>query len=331
MITSKELIQIIIGFVLERTGNQGLDIWKEKRKIKRILKKDRKNIKSIFSVCGDSDYYNLIEQFIMFWAFTDVEFFSEKKLTEEEEEQLWNKFKSYIEKETAHFIDKFDCKEKIVRCINLHNMAINEIIMDEKSRFQMKVEQKSFRDIKKILSGIVDTLNSNTKLQEKDEEIGFGIEQMESIVKSYRFDIGYLRRIQVLSIIAAMLVLLIMGNNIPLHIDEIENIYSTIIMGFFMVVVVFITLKFWRSISEKLTILEDELNHIRKKLWYVHYELYENQIGKKLISDSDIYSFCINGIEVKIHGLIKQISFNDSGSNIDTGENGIQNHDKIIN
>lgn len=321
MITDKELIQIIIGFILERTGNQSLDNWKERQKIKKVLKRDRKNIKNIFFVDKSSDMCKLIEQFIMFTAFTDVSFYSITELDEQQENKLWNEFEGFIKKETGENLSKPNDKDKIVTCINLHNKSISEIIMDEKSRFQMKVEQKSFRDIKNILLGIVDTLNSNTKLQNKDEELEFGVEQLEAIVKSYRFDIGYLRRIQVLLITAAMVVLFIMGNNIQAHVYDIENIYSTIIMGFFMAVVVFITFKFWQNISEKLKILEDELNEIRKKIWKIHYRLYESQIGNKLISDEEVHTVTINGVEVEIRGFIKQIIFNDMGFKIKTEEN----------
>lgn len=279
----KEIVEFVASFLVDRTGNDIFDKWREKRKIERILKEDRKNIKRIFYAVDNSDLYNLIEEFIMFSAFKETFFYSSMDLTIMQEEILWQKFADYIQKETGDSYINTEYREKIIRCLNLHNKAINNIIMDEKDTIQTKMIQRQHNSLEDSLNYIINTLNTDTRLQDKDDELSFSIEQLDMIIKSYRFDINQLRKLQTLSICGAMIILLFMSIFVPLSLKYVENVYSIIVMFLFLSVIILLFLIFWKYISRKLEILEHRMRRMRDSLWEIHFKLYKNQIKNKYI------------------------------------------------
>lgn len=277
----KEVIEFIAAFLVDATGNEIFEKCKAKRKISKILKEDNKNIKRIFYEVDNSDLYNLIEEFILFVAFKEVSFYSSINLTMEQEENLWEEFSNFIRKETGDSYVNGNYKNKIIKCINLHNEAINSIIMDDQGKLHMKVMQSQHKVIKDSLNHIIDTLNTETKLQEEDDELSFSVEQLEMIMKSYRFDINQLRKMQIISICGAMLILTFISIIVPLSLHNVENIYSIIIMILFFAVVFVLLFVFWKYISLRLQKFEKQVEDMRNLLWEVHFILYRNQIEKR--------------------------------------------------
>lgn len=275
---TKELIEFIASFLVDATGNEIFEKWKSKRKISNILKEDNKNIKRIFYTVDNSDLYNLIEEFIMFSAFKEVSFYSSMNLTQEQEEKLWDNFVIFLKRETGNNYVNGDYRNKIIRCVNLHNEAINSFIMDDQGTLHMKMIQSQHRIINNSLNQIINTLNTETKLQDEDGELNFSVEQLEMIMKSYRFDINQLRKIQILTICGTMAVLLLMAIFIPLSLNSVDNLNSTIIMLSFLLMAVLLLLIFWRYITIQLRELEMQMEKIRQALWNMHFCLYKNQI-----------------------------------------------------
>lgn len=231
----KEVIGFIAGFLVDMTGNELFEKWKSKRKISKILKQDSINIKRIFYVEYNSNIYNLIEEFIMFFAFKSTSFYSSMNLTVEQEEHLWREFTDFIKNETGNAYVDIGYKDKVIRCINLHNEAINNIIMDAQGLLHMKVMQNQHNIINNSLNHIISTLNTETKLQDEDDQLNFSVEQLEMIMKSYRFDINQLRNIQIICILGGVIILLFMSIFVPLALKGDHNIYSIIIMSLFFV------------------------------------------------------------------------------------------------
>lgn len=99
----------------------------------------------------------------------------------------------------------------IIKYNNLHNKAINNLIMDKQSLLNMKMMQSQHKDIKDSLNCIIDTLTTDIKLQDKDDELNFSIEQFEMIMKSYRFDINQLRKIQIIRMFGTIINLLLIS------------------------------------------------------------------------------------------------------------------------
>lgn len=281
-----EIVDIIVTFLIDRTGNEIFDKWKERRKIRGILKEDSKNIKRIFNISEHSDLYNVIEEFIMSNAFTETIFYSAMRLTFEQENELWERFKKRVSREMPDTYVDLNYKNKIVRCVNLHNEALNKVIMDDKSRLHMKVMQKQHESIENSLNSIIDMLNPNTELQAEDMELGFGVEQLDSIMKSYRFDINLLRKSQNLSVCGSMIILLLMAICVPWSLRYIESVSTIVIMFVFLGLILLILLIFWRYISIELKRLICISDQMRKSLWDIHFELYMYRIQNKYMLEN---------------------------------------------
>lgn len=277
----EEVISYIVSFLVDKTGNNIFDSFRERLRIKNLLKKDGQNIERIFYAEKNTDLYNLVEEFIFYTAFKEPFFYSPMNLTESQEEIVWLQFTEYMREQTNNKYIDGDYREKIIRCINLHNEAVNRMIMDESTRFQAKTHQIHYNSINMNLKEIIDTLNTQTSLQIDDEELNFSIEELESIIKSYRFDINNLRRIQSFIICGSIMVLFIMTIFIPISIRYVENILATIVMVYLLCMVMIILLFLWRDVSRKVIALEGKLEMMRDSLWDIHFELYKNQIKVK--------------------------------------------------
>lgn len=284
----KDVIEFIAAFLVDATGNEIFENWKEKRKIAKILKEDNKNIKRIFFTVDNSELYNLIEEFIIFSAFKEVSFYSPFDLTIEQEENLWRRFSDFIKSETGDGYVSGEYKKKIIQCINLHNKAISNIIMDSKDVLQMKVMQKQHEAINDSLNGIVNTLNTETKLQDEDEELNFSVEQIEMIMKSYRYDLNQLRKMQIVSIYGVIGIIISMSVFIPLSLGEIRNNYSIVAIFSFFIMVVCLILMFWIHITIQAKAIGRKIESMRGNLLYLHYDLYSSQIKKMYKISDDI-------------------------------------------
>ena len=193
-IDQKEVVNTIIDFLLSTTGNEIFKSWQEKAKIKKIIKKDRKNIKCLFYANTETELFKLTEQFIILHAFKNATFYSPSDLTESEEKEVWEKYKNFLNKEQGNYQSEInhDFKQKIIQCINLHNKAISNIILDLQHELPLRKLHKDHKAIADKLNDIIDTLSINAQLCKEDSELEFVICQIESILKSYRLDINQL-------------------------------------------------------------------------------------------------------------------------------------------
>lgn len=279
---TKEIIEFIAAFLVDTTGNEIFEKWKSKRKISKVLKEDRKNIERIFCAIRYTNLYNLVEEFIMYSAFKEVSFYSPMDLTVEQEVKLWEEFSNFIKKENNDNYVEIEYREKIIRCINLHNKAINSTIIDIQGNLQMKMMQIQHQSIKNSLNYIINTLNTETKLQDEDDRLNFDVEQLEMIMKSYRFDINLLRNIQIICICGVLIVLLSMSIFIPISLKYDISMYSMRMMYAFLSVVVVLIFGFGGYITFSLYKLEERMEEMRKSLWGVHYGIYIKNIGKMI-------------------------------------------------
>lgn len=278
---TKEIIELIAAFLVDTTGNEIFEKWKTKRKISKVLKEDRKNIERIFFAIKDSDLYKLVEEFIMFSAFKEVSFYSPMDLTIEQEEKLWIEFSNFIKKESKEKYIGYEYRNKIVRCINLHNRAINSIIIDDQGNLQMKLMQSQHQSVKNYLNYIINTLNTETKLQDKDDKLNFGIEQLEMIMKSYRFDINLLRKLQIICFSGVFIIFMFVSIFISFSLKYNIRTNSVLIMCILLIVVEGLLLIFWRNITFDLHKLEMQMENMRQSLWEIHYKIYVNKIYKE--------------------------------------------------
>lgn len=291
----KEVIEFIVSFLIDKTGNEIFDKLKEKKKIEKLLNEDKKNIKKIFCTIDNSDLYNLVEQFIIYSAFKDPVFYSPMKLTEEQENKLWNSFKDFYKKE--NYIRDFDInisyKYKITRCVNLHNESINNIILSNQSKFHINVMQKQHEKIENLLYTIIDTLKTEVNFSDNDDDgLNFAVEQLECILKSYRFDISYNSILQTLYIVGLILLMSFIISFILLSYDFNRSIFK---IPIYVLIVFFsfggIIFSFLIKVRLRLDILERHMEKIRERLCNFHIKIYlkilENKYGISCYDKSD--------------------------------------------
>ena len=88
----------------------------------------------------------------------------------------------------------------------------------------------------------------------------------------------YIRKMHLMIICGTIMILIIMSIFIPFSIKYAEYIPATIIMVFFLCMVVVLLLILWRDISVKEKALEKRIDLMRDSLWNIHFELYQDQI-----------------------------------------------------
>lgn len=284
-IVIKEVAESIVSFLVDRTGNEIFDNIAEKRKITKILKDDKKKIKNTFCY-ADSSTYSLIETFL-FSMFREPDFYSSLRLSMEQEAKLWDEFRYYLNKETGDNYISHDYREKLIKCMNLHNDSINNIIMDSKSRIQARAMQRQHDTIENSLNNIINTLNTRTILQENQDELDFLIEQLESIIKSYRYDINKIRRIQLFCFCVALVFLLICTITIYWKSANMTLLLlSYPLLGIIMINLLFITIL--KYTTARLNRLEDKLDFCSEFLWRIHSNIYRKYLNRKFDISEDI-------------------------------------------
>lgn len=278
---TKEIIDFIASVLIDTTGNEFIQKWKVKREISKILKNDRRNIKIYFNADAETDLYNYIEEFIIFHAFKEVSFYSSMELTTEQEEKLWTVFSDFIKVQTGNKYVDGNYKDKIIRCLNLHNEAINNI-MDEQNLFRMKVMLDQNKAINNSLTQIIDTLNTETKLQNKDDDLDYVVEQIETVIKSYRYDINNFRKIQLFCIIVMILVYIFI---ICLFSASFSEVFSIDVIFYFISIFGLVfeapAFLFTVYITKKINGLEKNVEEVRKNLLKIHKKAYFRMLEKK--------------------------------------------------
>lgn len=294
-IGSAKDISPVINFIFELLFDTSKDKIFEKinykQKIKKILYKDIQNIKWFFRDINDYELYNLIEDFLIYSIYTDVSFYSPSNLTEEQENDAWKFFKKRIKTSNIDIYIKNDYKPKIIECINLHNTAINDIMLDSNSLRQMRFMQKEFDSMEKHFNNLFNTLNTNnlfstlntnTSAQQNDEELDFLVVQLNSIINSYANDVLMLRKQQIILCCIAVAVFII---SISIYFFNYRDIATGILIILFTILLVLLAviLFFFIKTSKKLSLMEDKLEVMRRKIFYIHEIAYENTLRQKFI------------------------------------------------
>jgi len=287
----KPVVDFIVNLLIDIKKDDIYDSWKYRRKIKSVLKSDIKNINRIFlDVKIDDKMFDLINDFLIGTIFIDKSFYYPTELTAEQENKALEMFQERIKKSLGDSYVKPDYKKVIIKCINLHNKTVTDILMSFESTLQMNVMQMNYKSIEQELNKIFGALNTNTRIQNDDDELDFLVLQLESVMKSYMLDIKQLRKQEIFIFICLTIVILTICI-VPTHfINYIENfiseIYICIIVMFFVTVVIYKLLK----IFKKLNYLENKFEDHRRCLFAKHLYYYDGTLRKKF-NDSIIDDF----------------------------------------
>ncbi len=269
-------IEFIVNFLIGKTGDYIYNKWKYRRKIKRVLKNDIKNINRIFfDDKKNVEMFDLINDFLIGTIFMDESFYYLKELTAEQENKAWEMFQEHVKTLLGNDHVNINYRNKIIKCIILHNDAVTNIMMNYESKLQMSVMQRNHKSIEQELNNIFEALNTNTRAQKNDDELDFFVLQLESIMKSYMYDIKQLRKQEIFTFwgLAIIFLTTIIANTFfrdyykNITIIYVVSILSIIIVGFWM----YNTIK-------KLHRLEASFEFNREHLFRIHLEYYKNTL-----------------------------------------------------
>lgn len=281
-IKTQDIVNVLVSFLIDRTGNDVFDRLRERRKLEKIIKKDRENIRSIFKNVNDTELYVIIEEFIFFSAFQNATFFSPTKLEKEKEDELWDNFKKYVSREIADKYIDISYKERIIRCVNLHNEAINTILLDQQNNLQLKLVQKQHDNIEYMLKNIIDTLDKNCEYLDEEKGVEYAISQLESIMKSCRYDLWQLRKKEISYWIECLLGFSLLILAVALSEGRISFLLFIIIF-IILGTIIFALLFSARNIQKTIEVEEKTLQEYKNRLWTLHYDLLYDALQNKLI------------------------------------------------
>lgn len=287
-IISEKVIDLIINTLIEVSKNEITDNTTTRLKVEKILNSDKKYIHYQFKkISDDKNMYNLIEDFLILSAFPNKSFYSPEILTTTQEDMAWDEFRNYIKTSIGDTYVNTKFKSLIILCINMHNKNINDKILDKKSVFEMIFFSKKFEEINKQFNEMFNYLNTYTRAQEDDIELDFFIDQLTSIINSYRFDIGQLRKQQNIIILFTIIIILAMSIVIPFSFKYMDNFSVLLIIVIFFVAIATTSI-FWATmISSKLSRIENEMEKARSHLLNSHMAIYDEIIIAKFSHSKD--------------------------------------------
>lgn len=285
----KPAVDFIVNLLIDIKKDDIYDSLENRRKIKQILDKDIKNIDRAFFDIKNDEILDLIKEFLIGSIFIDKSFYYPIELTTEQEDKAWEMFHKRIITSTGEKYIKNDYKNKIIKCINLHNEAITNILLSYDSTLQMMVMQRNHKSIEQELNNIFGALNTKTRVQDNDDELDFEVLQLESIMKSYMCDIKKLRNQQIF-IFLCLTVIIFTTSIVATHfINYKDNIISEI--SIYIIIMLFITVAVFElhRILNKLNHLEDIFEKNRYSLFDIHLKCYnktlEEKFEKSIIDD----------------------------------------------
>lgn len=123
-------------------------------------------------------------------------FFSPDTLSTDEEENVWNAFCSECLK-IGFTIDpkvEDEVKSRVITCMNYFNQLISKAFHNFAERQAFRQQKEKITTERELAKQVIQTLNTNTKLQKEDTELDYFSIQLESQLKALRLDIRRTRR-----------------------------------------------------------------------------------------------------------------------------------------
>ena len=203
-------------------------------------------------------------------------------MEKEKEDELWDNFKKYVSREIADKYIDISYKERIIRCVNLHNEAINTILLDQQNNLQLKLVQKQHDNIEYMLKNIIDTLDKNCEYLDEEKGVEYAISQLESIMKSCRYDLWQLRKKEISYWIECLLGFSLLILAVALSEGRISFLLFIIIF-IILGTIIFALLFSARNIQKTIEVEEKTLQEYKNRLWTLHYDLLYDALQNKLI------------------------------------------------
>lgn len=268
----------ILDFIIQNYGGDKYNNIVTELKIKSILKNDEKRIKKNFILPSEKKLIDEVFPFLCKDVFPNVDFFETQNLSAEKEAKLWKLFYDKHIKYYEYLGN--ESKNHLIKCVNEHNNEICKRLLDQKGLFEINILERESKkqDIK--YKQIIDTLQSSTNLQSADIDLDYLNLQLESIMKSMRYELEVIRYIQnrcliyTIIIFVSLIFLPILGKYYTTSLNAIFIFSLLIILVLFAIVLIINVID---SIYQKKVIDRNTL-----RLFETHYTIYRKYLEKRV-------------------------------------------------
>lgn len=291
-----EVIQAVGSVVAEyafgRVGDNLLDSFSTKRKIKKILGDDKKFIEKQFKN-QERRLFIIVEEFLFKDIFQDPLFlYPVSNIPEDRAALLWERFYNYAKKANYDGIDipslEDECRIKLGACTNYHNELINKYLLSESERIILKTIHRNQSD---LLGYIGKTLDSNSELQFENYKLDYTHKQIEGILHALRMDMRHYKFLLILYSIGIIIVELVSIIMLPRIIAILGNSLAVQSVAVFVTIVLIIALIFslllrlFYSTIKNVQNCERRISAYMEALWDLHFINYSIQVKSLFASD----------------------------------------------
>lgn len=274
----------VVGeYLFGKVGDSLIDHAVMNRKIKQILKKDKKHIREVFA---NSTYSTLkvedIEKFLINNIFQDIHFlYPVSFIPEKAEIMLWEKYcevNTFKEWNPLKEDESRNIRNNLVDCVNYHNELIRQYQLDGNTEIILRKLENNHSD---LLGYIGQTMNSNSEFQYERSKLDYMHKQLEGILHAARMDLRHYKLLLFITVIGVILFSFLTILIAPIFaqyysgegVDRLYIILGTIIIFIFFVLV-FLFLNTLKNVFNR----ERKIDAYTDALWELHFDYYSFQL-----------------------------------------------------
>lgn len=271
----------ILDFLIQNYGSDKYNNLVTKLRIESILKNDEKRIKKIFILPSEKQFVGDIFPFLCNDVFSNVDYFETKKLSAEKEDELWKLF--YDKNSKYYNYLGNESKNHLIKCVNEHNNEVCKRLLDQNSLLEIKILEREGKKHDVRFNQLMDTLQGNTELQSADIDLDYLNLQLESIMKTMRYELEIITYMQnrcliyIMIIFISLILLPVLGKYYTNGLSQIIVFPLLIILALFAIVLIKNVID---SINQK-----REVDRNISRLFEAHYVIYIKYLEKKVNSN----------------------------------------------
>lgn len=276
---TKEIIKAVCVTVAEYTfgkvGDKFYDDFLSRQKIKRILKKDEKFIDEQFSFQINSKI-NVCE-FLFQDIYQNTMFlYPVTNIPKDRAKLLWERFCDYVRYrddfgDVDIIILEDEYRNRLETCVNYHNELVSQYLLSESDRIILKTMHRNQID---ILGYVGKTLDSNSELQQKSDQLDYTHKQIEGILHALRMDMSHYKFLLLLYSVGIVLTAIILILNLQSFMDPRNDLFGVLVGGVLLLIMLFIP---FYNAMKNINKCENKISQYTDCLWNLHFESYKKQ------------------------------------------------------
>lgn len=289
-VVTKEVVNKIglaIGqYIFGRLRDDYFDNLTEKRKLIKILNKDKENIKQRFQNILKNEKIEIINEFFFEDIFQDTMFlYPVSDLPSDRVDILKSRFLNYIKEIGWKDAPEISVSD-LVACVNKHNELIDKYLLSDSERIMLKTIQRNQSD---LLGYIGKTLDSNSELQIEDKNLDYSSKQIEGILHAMRMDMKHYKLLMMFYSLGILILITIAIVILPKIIGASNDLQSIarglIVICVFFVFALFLLLFLFTLALKNVRIREEKILKYMELLWQLHFSRYEKLLNVDCKSD----------------------------------------------